>query len=52
MRRFVVTLGAVVTATAALVGPSAPSGAVAVRPSGRPASTVRRAAFMRHRRTP
>ena len=34
MRRFVVTLGALVTATAVLVGPSAPSGAVATRPSG------------------
>lgn len=33
MRRFVVTLGALVTATAVLVGLSAPSGAVATRPS-------------------
>lgn len=32
MRRFVVTLGALVAATAVLVGPSAPSGAVATRP--------------------
>jgi predicted dienelactone hydrolase len=33
MRRFVVTLGALVAATAVLVGLSAPSGAVATRPS-------------------
>jgi predicted dienelactone hydrolase len=34
MRRFVVTLGALVTATALLVGPSAPSAAVATPPPG------------------
>jgi predicted dienelactone hydrolase len=34
MRRFVVTLGALVTAIALLVGPSAPSAAVATRPPG------------------
>jgi predicted dienelactone hydrolase len=34
MRRFVVTSGAVVAATALLVGPSAPSGAVGAEPSG------------------
>jgi predicted dienelactone hydrolase len=34
MRRFVVMLGAVVTAIALVVGPSPPSGAVGARPSG------------------
>jgi predicted dienelactone hydrolase len=34
MRRFVLTLGALVTATAVLAGPPAPSGAVATRSSG------------------